>query len=74
MDRRIFLTTLAGAAAASFLPSTAEASNWKKLGTRKVDGLIDRDRITVGNSWGKFEKIRLRVRGNDLMMYDLDIR
>lgn len=75
MDRRTFMLSMAGAAAtALILPETAEAATWVKLGTRKVNGLVDRDRINVGAAQGWFDKIRLRARGNALWIYDLDIR
>ena len=69
MDRRTFLTTLAGAGVATILPATAEAATWVHLGTERVRGLVDVDRIHVGAGWGKFRKVRLRVRGNDLFLY-----
>ena len=74
MDRRSFMLSLSAAGAAMLLPQAAEAATWVKLGTRKVNGLIDHDRISVGASWGTFDKIRLYVRGNNLWLYDLDIR
>lgn len=74
MDRRSFMLSLSAAGAAMLLPQAAEAATWVKLGTRKVNGLIDRDRISIGASWGWFDKIRLHVRGNNLWLYDLDIR
>lgn len=70
MDRRAFLTTLAGAGAAAMLPAAAEAApSWLKLGTTRVNGLADVDRIHVGAGWGKFRRVRLGVRGNNLFMY-----
>ena len=72
MDRRTFLLTFTGAAlAATTLPGMeAEAApNWIKLGTRKVNGFIDVDRIHVGSDDGRFRKLRLRVRGNDLFLF-----
>lgn len=72
MDRRTFLLTFTGAAlAATMLPDVeAEAATgWIKLGTRKVNGFLDVDRIGVGAGEGKFRKLRLRVRGNDLFLF-----
>ncbi len=39
-----------------------------------MNGLLDHDRINVGFGAGTFDKLRLRVTGNDLMIYDLDVR
>ncbi len=74
MDRRLFLTGLTGLAIAPFAPVAAEAANWVHLGTRRVRAIADHDRITVGSGAGTFDAIRLKVRGNDLLLYDLDIR
>lgn len=60
--------TLGGLAAAP-----AEAAAWVFLGS-KVNGLVDVDQINVGLSAGTFDKLRLKVTGNDLMIYDLDVR
>lgn len=74
MDRRSLLLgfgaiTLGGLAAAQ-----AEAATWRFLGKRKVNGLVDVDQINVGLAAGTFDKLRLKVTGNDLMIYDLDVR
>lgn len=74
MDRRAFLTTLAGAGLATTLPAPAEAATWIHLGSESVRGLADVDRIHVGDGWGKFRKVRLRVRGNDLFLYRFVVR
>ncbi|MGD9915752.1 MAG: hypothetical protein AB7S80_16870 [Rhizobiaceae bacterium] len=70
MHRRAFLTTvIGGGVAATMLPGVAEAASWLHLGTRRVNGLADVDRIHVGGNWGRFRRVRLRVRGNDLFLY-----
>lgn len=74
MDRRIFLSGLTLAAAAALLPTQSQAVTWTLLGRRRVNGLIDHDTIRVGAGAGVFNKIRLKVTGNDLMIYDLDVR
>jgi hypothetical protein len=74
MDRRAFLTTLAGAGVATLLPATADAATWVHLGSERVRGLADVDRIHVGAGWGKFRKVRLHVRGNDLFLYRFVVR
>ncbi len=68
MDRRTFLTTLAAAGAAFAIPTGAEAATWINLGSRKVNGLVDVDRINVGANWGRFRRIRLKVRGTPLFI------
>jgi hypothetical protein len=74
MDRRAFLTTLAGAGLATVLPTAADAATWVHLGTRKVNGVLDVDSIGVGAGWGTFRKVRLKVRGNDLFLYRFVVR
>jgi hypothetical protein len=74
MDRRHFIlgsVTMAGTLA---LASEAEAATWVSLGRRRVNGLVDFDQINVGRSKGLFDAIRLEVTGNDLMIYDLNVR
>lgn len=74
MDRRSVIAGLALAATGSLFATRAEAATWYLLGTRRVNGLVDFDRINVGAGAGVFDKIRLKVTGNDLMIYDLDVR
>lgn len=78
MNRRQILKslTIAGALAAIpmiTLPAQA-LPNWLPAGSRVVNGLVDVDRINVGPIHNKADKIRLKVRGNSLMIYDLKIR
>lgn len=68
MNRRTFMTTLAGAGASLMIPASAEAAAWLQLGSRKVNGLVDVDRINVGASFGRFRRIRLKVRGTPLFI------
>lgn len=76
MLRRTFLSGLVLTAAAPALVTTeAEAAGaWEFLGERRVRPILDVDRINVGAGKGVFEKIKLKVRGNDLMILDLDVR
>lgn len=74
MDRRSFITGIALAATGGLVATQAQAATWYSLGRRRVNGLVDVDQINVGASAGVFDKIRLKVTGNDLMIYDLDIR
>lgn len=77
MDRRQFLSGIAMMAAAGPLLSSTSAEAapaWVYLGRRRVNGLLDRDRIAVGAGAGRFTAIRLRVTGNSLLLYDLIVR
>jgi hypothetical protein len=75
MLRRTFLGGLVVAAAVPMLmTSEAQAASWRFLGKRRVQPYLDYDEIPVGASQGTFTKIRLKVTGNDLMIYDLDVR
>jgi hypothetical protein len=75
MLRRTFLSGLVLAAATPALVATqAQAASWHFLGSRRVNGAVDFDRIRVGIGKGPFERIRLTVVGNDLLVYDLEVR
>ena len=75
MDRRTFMLGLAAAPMALALPETAEAQQgWVRLGTRRVNGFIDVDRIPVGDGAGTFRSLRVRVRGNALRLFDMTVR
>ena len=74
MDRRNLLMGIGAVALGGLAAAPAEAATWYLLGKRRVNGLIDLDRINVGAGAGTFDKIRLHVTGNDLMIYDLDVR
>lgn len=62
---------LAGVATGPRPPGSAKT--WVPLGCRNVAFNVDRDVIRVDRSDGKFRAIRLRVRGNDIFMYDLKV-
>jgi hypothetical protein len=74
MDRRIFLSSAAAFAGALAFSGEAEAASWVLLGRTRVNGGLDRDVIRVGARAGVFNRIRLKVTGNDLLIYDLDVR
>ena len=74
MDRRTLLLGFGAATLGSLTTAPAEAATWVFLGKRRVNGLVDFDQISVGLAAGTFDKIRLHVTGNDLMIYDLDVR
>lgn len=74
MDRRTFILTLGGAALAAALPEAAEAASWRHLGTERVNGALDVDRIPVGAGAGFFKRVRIRVRGGALFLHDVRVR
>ena len=74
MDRRSFLLALGVTAAAGLVATETQAATWYFLGKRKVNGLVDFDQIDVGAGAGTFDKIKLKVTGNALLIYDLDVR
>ncbi len=74
MDRRTFLLGMAATPVVLALPETAEAAQWVKLGTSRVNGAVDVDRIQVGQGAGMFRSLRVRVRGNALRLFDLSVR
>jgi hypothetical protein len=74
MNRRTFMSIAAGALIGLSLTATAQAAtSWHYLGTRKVNPIVDQDRIHVGAVRGKFRKIRLTVNGNGLYVYNLRV-
>jgi hypothetical protein len=74
MGRRAFLGGLVVAAASTLIVSDAQAASWRLLGRRRVQPFVDYDQIDVGFGEGVFRRIRLKVTGNDLFIYDLDVR
>jgi hypothetical protein len=74
MDRRSFFLGATGFATAAFAANEAEAAPLVFLGRRKVDILADHDVIHVGASQGFFKKIQFHVSGNDVFLYDVDVR
>lgn len=47
--------------------------DWEKLGSQKVGFLADRDIIKVGRREGRFNKIQLRVKDNEIEIRDLEV-
>jgi hypothetical protein len=74
MDRRSFFLGATGFATAAFAANEAKAAPLVFLGRRKVDILADHDVIHVGASQGFFKKIQFHVSGNDVFLYDVDVR
>jgi hypothetical protein len=74
MDRRSFLFGATSLVTLAFVPAEADAAVWRHLGTRRVGFFVDHDTIHVGGAAGRYDKIRFRVRGNAVWMYDLKVR
>ena len=75
MLRRTFLGGLVFTAATpALITSQAQAADWDFLGSKRVQGFVDHDRIQVGVGKGWFDRIRLKVVGNDLLIYDLKVK
>jgi hypothetical protein len=55
------------------LAPTAAQARWEQLGCQKVGFLVDKDKIHVGRTEGKFKSIRLLVSGNKVHMMDLKV-
>ena len=73
MNRRSFLTICAGFGAAALLAGEALAARWVHLGTKTVNVAVDYDTFVVTAGRGKFDRIQLKVRGNDLYIFDLKV-
>jgi hypothetical protein len=54
-------------------PGTVTAGGDVLFGVQYVGFLVDRDVIRVGNEFGKFDKIRLRVLDNDLFINEMRV-
>ena len=72
MRIRPFLWMLAAIAALA-VAMPARAQQWVLLGTRTVDTVVDHDTIVVTAGLGTFRRIQLKVSGNGLYVYDLDV-
>lgn len=51
-----------------------DSKGWTMLGTRDVDGRVDRDRIEVGRYEGRFSKMTIVVRDSDLELIDFTVK
>lgn len=68
----MFLSALAFVSLAG--PAEAQRRrDWELLGSSKVGFIADRDVIRVGRREGRFKRIKLVVRGNDIQMRDLKV-
>jgi hypothetical protein len=64
---------IVGTLACVGLAPSAASARWEQLGCQKVGFLVDKDKIHVGRSEGKFKAIRLKVNGNKVHMMDLKV-
>ncbi len=51
-----------------------DSKGWTMLGSRDVDGRVDRDRIEVGRYEGRFSKMTIVVRDSDLELIDFAVK
>ena len=51
-----------------------DSKGWTMLGSRDVDGRVDRDRIEVGRYEGRFSKMTIVVRDSDLELLDFSVK
>lgn len=56
-----------------FAPPQGKRVVWDELGCSKVGFLVDRDVINISRREGRFDAVRLEVKGNDIFFYDLRI-
>ncbi|WP_037078430.1 hypothetical protein [Neorhizobium vignae] len=72
MRRRKLLIGLAAIASGWTTFATADA--WTFLGRRKVRWAADHDVIHVGAQEARFDHILIKVEGNGIYIFDLDVR
>ncbi len=51
-----------------------DPKGWLKLGEQRVNGRVDKDRITVGRHEGKFTKLTIVVEDSDIELLDFDVK
>jgi hypothetical protein len=73
MERRAFLSALAGLAATAAFAPAAEAATWVHIGRKKVSLYPDYDVLHVGAHRGLFRKLRFKVTGNALQLHHLHV-
>ncbi len=50
-----------------------DPKGWLKLGEQRVNGRVDKDRISVGRHEGKFTKLTIVVEDSDIELLDFDV-
>ena len=73
MERRAFLTALAGLASTAAFAPAAEAAAWVHLGRKNVSLFLDHDKLHVGAGRGLFRKLRFKVTGNHMEIYNMRV-
>ena len=73
MNRRSFLAICGGLGAATLLAGEPLAATWVQLAARTVNVSVDHDTFAVSAARGRFRKIQLKVKGNDLFIHDLKV-
>jgi hypothetical protein len=68
LEETMFRIVIAALAALILSASASSAAEWVRLGERHVGFVNDRDTIPVGRHDGRFVKLKLFVRGNDIML------
>lgn len=71
--RNLLAGAVAGLGAGLLSTLEAVAATWTVLGTRTVSLLADHDTIQVGAGAGLFNRIRIRVSGNTVFIYDATV-
>ena len=67
-------TLMAVVAAMPFMLATASyARDWEKLGERQVGFISDHDTIDVGRHEGKFKRLRIHVKDNDIELNNVKV-
>ncbi len=66
---------LAGAVLAATLGSMSSsyAREWVLLGTRQVGFIADHDTVKVGKHEGRFKRVRLHVKGNEIELNSVKV-
>jgi hypothetical protein len=72
MIRTLTLTTIAALITLLSIGSSY-AREWVRLGERRVGFINDRDSIAIGRHEGKFKRLRLRVRDNDIELDNVKV-
>lgn len=67
----LLATTITGARDVS---AKTETGGWELLGKKEVAFNVDRDVISVGSRESQFKKIKLRVTGTDIRIFNLRVR
>src|SRR5579883_3244196 len=70
----MFRKLVIGAVVTLLSITAAQAHEWERLGERHVAFINDHDSIVVGRREGKFKRLRLLVRGNDIELNSIKVK